>query len=363
MTSYDKVKAWAETMRETVLDGRMPPWTADPRYGQFVNDRRLPEKDKQQLLAWIDAGCPKGDDKDLPPEREFDGNDGWAIGKPDIVLTMSEAQVIPAKAPKGGYGYQYVMIPTNFREDVWVQAVMARPGNKAVTHHILVFIQPPGRRVGSLARGLDSIGATMLVGTAPGDAPGIYPEGCGKKIPAGSYLLLQMHYTPIGTEQRDQSAVGIITCKTPPKHEVRTRAIMNRRFALPPGDDNFRVTASSVFEEGAELLALLPHMHVRGKDYLMKVHYPGGREEIILSMPRYDFSWQTYLRFAKPVRLPPGTRMECIAHYDNSRDNPSNPDWTKTVFWGEQTWEEMMIGWVDYYVPTRTIEAASARKP
>lgn len=357
MMEYEKVKAWADTMRETIVDRRMPPWHADPRYGKFSNDRSLPEKDKELFLAWIDAGCPKGDEKDLPAAKHYPDDEGWSMGKPDVVLKMPEPLRIPALAPKGGYPYQYVMVPTNFKEDVWVQAVEARPGNKAVTHHILAFIQRPGQRIGGLARGQDSIGASLLVGTAPGDSPAIYPDGVGKKIPKGSYILMQMHYTPIGSEQWDQSQIGLKLCKSPPRFEGHTRAIMKRRFAIPPGEDNYRVAASSVFKDGAEILAILPHMHVRGKDFQTKLRYPDGREEIILNVPKYDFGWQTFFRYKDHIRVPPGTRMDVIAHFDNSQDNPNNPDHTKTVYWGDMTWEEMMIGWVDYYVPTQPLRA------
>jgi hypothetical protein len=311
----------------------------------------MPQKDIDTLVAWVDAGCPKGDDADLPPPRNFEENEGWSMGKPDIILTMPEKHKVPAQSPKGGYPYQYFLTPTNFKEDVWVQAVEARPGNKKVVHHILAFIQAPGHRAGSLARGADSIGGSLLVGTAPGDSPAIFPNGVGKKVPAGSYILWQMHYTPNGAEEWDQSSIGIRVCKEPPQFEARTRAIMKRRFAIPPGAHHVEVRAHSTFTNDAVILSFLPHMHVRGKSMMVKAHYPDGKSEILVSVPKYDFGWQVFYRWAEPIKLPAGTRLECISVYDNSPDNPNNPDPTKTVYWGEQTWEEMMIGWFDYYEP------------
>lgn len=351
LLTYEKVKAWSDTIKEVVLERRMPPWHPDPRYGKFSNDRSMPQKDIDTLVAWIDAGCPKGDDADLPPPRVFEDNDGWLMGKPDIVLTMPDKHKIPAYSPKGGYPYQYFLTPTNFKEDVWVQAVEARPGNRKVVHHILAFIQAPGNRAGSLARGADSIGGSLLVGTAPGDSPAIFPVGVGKKIPAGSYILWQMHYTPNGAEEWDQSSIGIRVCKEPPQFEARTRAILKRRFAIPPGADHVEVRAQSTFANDAIILSFLPHMHVRGKSMMVKAHYPDGKSEILVYVPKYDFGWQVFYRWAEPLRLPAGTRLECIGVFDNSSDNPNNPDPTKTVYWGEQTWEEMMIGWFDYYEP------------
>ncbi len=351
LTSYDRARAWSDTMKEVVLDRRMPPWHPDPRYGKFSNDRSMPAKDVETLIAWIDAGCPKGDDADLPPPASFEDNDGWTMGKPDLILTMPEKHKVPAQSPRGGYPYQYFMTPTNFKEDVWIQAVEARPGNKKVVHHILAFIQAPGNRAGSLSRGEDSIGGSLLVGTAPGDSPAIFPAGVGKRIPAGSFILWQMHYTPNGAEEWDQSSIGVRVCKEPPEFEARTRAIMKRRFAIPPGADHVEVRAASTFSRDAVVLAFLPHMHVRGKSMMVKAHYPDGKSEILVSVPKYDFGWQVFYRWADPIRLPAGTKLECISVYDNSPDNPNNPDPTKTVYWGDQTWEEMMIGWFDYYEP------------
>jgi hypothetical protein len=230
---------------------------------------------------------------------------------------------------------------------MWVQAAEAKPGAKEVVHHIIVYVVRPGepRRPSE-----DRVGDRMLVAYAPGDMPTIYAPGQGKVVPKGALLLFQMHYTPNGTAQSDQSSVGLVFAKEPPRYEVRTRGIMNPRFAIPPGDPSYEVTSRSTFTTDALLLSLLPHMHLRGKDFKYEVAFPDGRRQTLLNVPRYDFNWQSVYRLAEPLRLPAGTRIECTAHFDNSTGNKNNPDPTERVHWGDQTWEEMMIGFVDYVV-------------
>lgn len=348
LLTYEDASAWSETIKEVVDEGRMPPWHADPKHGTFANDRRLPKADREALLAWIDAGCPKGDDKDLPSPKTF--AEGWRIGKPDAVYEMPREFKIPAKTTRG-IRYQYFVAPTNFDEDRWIQAAEARAGNPAVVHHIIVYIVGPGQGAG---RGPDGIGQGFLVGYAPGDMPAIFAPGTAKKLPKGAALAFQMHYTPNGTEQTDRSSVGLIFSKTPPKHEMKTRSIANSRIAIPAGDENYKAVSASTFREDSVLYSFLPHMHLRGKDFLYKVIFPDGKEEVLLSVPRYDFNWQSNYRLAKPLMLPAGTRIECTAHFDNSAKNKNNPDPTKLVRWGEQTWEEMLIGFVDYAVVPKT---------
>jgi hypothetical protein len=215
-----------------------------------------------------------------------------------------------------------------------------------VVHHIIVYVIDPAK---GRQRNIDGIGNGFLAAYAPGDMPAVFAPGTAKKLPKGALLVFQMHYTPNGVEQDDRSSVGLIFAKEKPKYEVRTRAIANQFFAIPAGASNHEVKSESKFDQDAELLSLLPHMHLRGKDFVYKAVYPGGKTETLLSVPRYDFNWQSNYRVAKPIRLPAGTRIECTAHFDNSKDNPNNPDPSKGVIWGEQTWEEMMIGFVDYY--------------
>jgi peroxiredoxin len=339
LLTYEDASAWSEMIREVVTEKRMPPWHADPKHGKWSNDRSLPKGEYDTLLAWINQGCPRGNPNDLPPPRKF--AEGWTIGQPDAVFTMNDKVTVPAKAPKGGVPYKYFVVPTNFKEDVWIQAAEARPGNRAVVHHIIVYVS-------TLGPPEDGIGRGFLVGYAPGDLGVVYPAGAAKKVPKGASLIFQMHYTPNGTEQVDCSSVGLVFAKAPPRHEVKTRSIANRSFQIPPGANNHKVTSSTVFKKDTLIYSLLPHMHLRGKSFDYEVVYPDGKREMILSVPRYDFAWQATYNPQKPLVLPAGSKIECTAHFDNSADNPNNPDPNSLVRWGEQTWEEMMIGFVDY---------------
>ena len=343
LLSYDDASAWSQMIKEVVADRRMPPWHADPKYGKFFNDRSLSRADREMLLAWIDQGCPKGDEKDLPPPRKF--VDGWRIGQPDAVVTMTKEFMVPAQAPKKGIPYKYVVVPTNFDEDKWIQAAEAKPGNPSVVHHIIVYVSVGGKRLKDLG---DGIGSGMLVAFAPGDFGSVYAPGSAKKIPKGASLIFQMHYTPNGVEQPDRSSVGFIFAKEPPKHEVKTKAIAQQLLFIMPNSDNQRFKSIATFRNDSLLWNLTPHMHLRGKSFEYEAVYPDGKRETILSVPRYDFGWQASYRFEKPLLLPAGSRIECTGTFDNSANNPNNPDPTKLVRWGEQTWEEMLIGFVDY---------------
>ncbi len=347
LLTYEDALAWSDTLREVVEQKRMPPWLADPHFGKFQNDRSLSADDRATLLGWIDQGCPKGDVADLPPAKDF--AEGWSIGKPDQVFTMPDEFTVPATADEKGLKYQYFIVRTKFAEDRWVRAAEAKPGNRAVVHHIIVFVVKPGKDGGLMReKTADGIGDGFLTAYAPGELASALPDGSAKRVPKNSILVFQMHYTPNGVEQTDRSSVGLIFAKEPPKVEVRTRAVAQKRLNIPPGEANYEAKSETVFDQDADLLSLLPHMHLRGKDFRYEVVYPDGKRETLLSVPRYDFNWQSNYRLEKPLHLPAGTRIECTAHYDNSKDNPNNPDPNKTVRWGDQTWDEMMIGFVDY---------------
>jgi hypothetical protein len=344
LLTYEEALSWSGMIREVIEEKRMPPWHADPRHGVFANDRRLSPEDRKTLLGWIDQGCPKGDAEDLPSPRTF--SEGWAIGKPDAVFTMPRPFTVPAQGGRNGVRYQYVRVDPDFKEDMWIQAAEVRPGNRAVVHHIIVYILPPGA---SRRRDrVDGIGDGYLAAYAPGDLPAVFPAGTAKKIPKGATLIFQLHYTPNGVEQEDRSSVGLIFAKAPPNYEVRTRAIAQQLLLIPPGKKDYEATSLTTFTKDAELVSFFPHMHLRGKDFRYKVIYPDGKSEILLSVPKYDFDWQTNYALKERLKLPAGTRIECVAHFDNSEDNPNNPDPGKWVAWGDQTWEEMMIGFVDY---------------
>jgi mono/diheme cytochrome c family protein len=335
--TYQDVRPWAKSIREKVSDRTMPPWLADPRYGHFENDRRLSQKEIDTIAAWVGAGAPKGDDKDMPPTPKF--VEGWSIGQPDLVLSMQEEFSVPAD---GVVPYKYFTVPTNLTEDKWVQAVELRPGNRSVVHHIIAFVLEPGEKPGPEGT------RNVLGGTAPGDPPNRYPAGTAKLLKAGSKLIFQMHYTPNGEAAKDRSVVGITYSKEPVKKTAMTGAAMNTRFAIPPGNSNFEVKSTWTAKEDVHIATLMPHMHVRGKDFTFTAVYPDGRSEIILYVPRYDFNWQLGYKFKEPLALPKGSRIDCVAHFDNSTHNKYNPDPAKEVRWGDQTWEEMMIGWFTY---------------
>ena len=338
LLTYNDSKERAEMIREVVADRRMPPWDADARHGKFENDLRMKQHEIDTLLAWIDQGTPLGDEKDLPESPKFAS--GWIIGQPDMVFKMQEEFTVPAK---GTVQYQYFVVPTNVDHDLWVQAVEPRPGSRGVVHHIIVYM----RKIGSKQqKGLPSIG-----GMAVGEEPVIMPEGTGMKIPKGYELILQVHYTPNGKEAIDRSEVGVILCKQPPQREVHLGMAINPLFFIPPGDPRCEVLSTTTIPTDIELLSLMPHMHVRGRDFKFTAVYPNGQSEVLLNVPNYDFQWQHRYRLSTPKKIPAGTRIDCVAHFDNSSENPGNPDPTKLVTWGEQTWEEMMIGFYTYVDP------------
>ncbi len=325
----------AAMIRDVVANRRMPPWDADARFGKFDNDLRLSQHEIDTLLAWVDEGLSLGDEKEIPEPPKFAA--GWQIGQPDLVFQMQEEFTIPAT---GTVQYQYFVVPTNLDQDVWVQAAEPRPGNRQVVHHIIVYM----RKVGSQQKkGLPAIG-----GFAVGEEPVVMPVGTGIKIPKGFELIFEVHYTPNGKETTDRSEMGIILCKEPPERAVQMGLAANFIFRIPPGDPGYEVLSSTIIPKDVEFLSLMPHMHVRGRDFKFTARYPDGQSEVLLNVPNYDFQWQHRYRFAQPKRIPAGTWIDCVAHFDNSSDNPGNPDPTKTVTWGDQTWEEMMIGFFTY---------------
>jgi peroxiredoxin len=338
LMTYDDARRHAAMIREVVDDRRMPPWHADPRFGHFQNDRSLSARERGTLLAWVDQGTPLGDPGDLPPARTFPP-DGWAIGTPDRVFEIPEPYAVAAQ---GTLDYVYLRVPSGFTEDRWVQAAEARPGDRSVVHHIIVFVVPPGQG------GQRRRGQGHLCGYAPGDMPSVYPPGSAKKIPAGSELVFQIHYTPNGRARVDRSKVGLIFAKAPVEHEAHTLGIAQQRFIIPAGAANHEVRSSFTFPSDAHLLSFMPHMHLRGKSFEYKVTYPDGRSEVLLSVPAFDFGWQSYYILDQPKAMPQGTRIDCLAHFDNSAGNPYNPAPDQAVAWGDQTYQEMMIGYIDF---------------
>jgi mono/diheme cytochrome c family protein len=333
--SYKDVRPWAKSIREKVASREMPPWHADPNHGEWLNDRRLGQADIDTIVAWVDGGAKEGDPKDLPPAPKF--TDGWTIGEPDETFSIPE-QEIPAT---GVIPYKYIEVPTNLKEDRWITDAEIRSTGRSAMHHVIVFILDPNKPANG--------DGNLLAGVAPGEQPARYRPGFGKKIPAGAKLRFQMHYTPNGEATKDVTTIGLKYAKEPPEHQILTRPVLNTNFTIPAGASNQEVKSSYVFKEDAHLVSLMPHMHLRGKDFEIKAIFPDGATSTLLKVPRYDFNWQTYYVPKEPLAIPKGSKIECTAHFDNSPANKFNPDPTKDVKWGDQTWEEMMIGWLGYY--------------
>jgi hypothetical protein len=343
LTTYRQVKNWSAMIREVVAEGIMPPWHADAPHGHFKNDRRLTADEKKMLLAWVDQGCPEGEVKDAPPPRKF--ADGWRLGRePDEVLTMPKAVKVPAS---GSMPYEYLLVGKPFAEDKWVTAIEVRPEQRAVVHHIIAFMIPPGKTMLDVL-GRD-FGRYMLGAYVPGDQPIVAGPKQARKIPKGTQIIFEVHYTPNGKAVTDRSSLGLCYTKDAPETELQCVAVMNEKFRIPAGAENHEVKSEHTFTKATTLISLTPHMHVRGKAFRYEVVTPDGKRETILNVPKYDFNWQATYDFAKPVELPAGAKLECTAWYDNSAKNPFNPDPKKMVRWGDMTSDEMMIGFALYH--------------
>jgi hypothetical protein len=378
LITYKEVRPWAGAIREKVQSRVMPPWHADRRYGTFRNEQSLTQPEIDTIVNWARAGAPEGDPARLPKLPVFP--QGWQIGTPDVVFDMPVVYQVPAK---GEIEYQYFEVPTNFTEDRWMQAGEVRAGDRAHVHHIIVYVKEPTPVQRPTAMSIRAItpavsltsaapvaprppaprpeaapvvrrtGDQMLVNWAVGEDAPVFLPGMAKRIPKGSSLVFQVHYTTNGTPGTDRSRVGLIFAKEPPQREVRTGTIANAAFAIPPGAANHQIEAEATFTEDVNVWSMHPHMHLRGKDMTYTAIYPDGRREIVLSVPKFDFGWQTDYWLAKPLTLPKGAKLHVSAHYDNSPANRHNPDPAATVRWGDQTWEEMMIGFFTYTVESR----------
>jgi hypothetical protein len=399
--TYKDVRPWARSIREKVVTREMPPWHADPRYGDFTNNARLSRKEIDTLVAWVDQGADEGDPADLPSVPE--SVEGWRIGKPDLIFAMPQDYTVnPGDADK----YVQALVQTRFKEDRWVQAAEIRPGNKRVVHHAIAHVITPemiaktrAGNPGGLTEGEPSIfyktgglsrvrpeapviddGAVhqsggsvfrwrgdeqasdvrsiLLAGYAPGKEPDIYPPGAAKLVPAGSIILLQLHYSSFlgspGKLEKDRSSIGLVFAKGPVEKRVETLTIQNHFFRIPQGASNHRVSASYLFDRDVSVISYMPHMHLRGKAMTYEAVYPDGRRETLLSVPRFNFNWQLMYTLKRPVMIPKGTKLVVTGTFDNSRGNKYNPNPTIDVRWGEFTSDEMMIGWLDYFVPNAT---------
>jgi hypothetical protein len=355
MLTYEETRPWAGAMKMAVRLKAMPPWYADPQVGHFSNDRSLSQKDIDTIVAWVTAGSPKGDAKDMPPPANF--VEGWDIPKPDVTFQLPKEFAVPES---GMVEYQYVIVPTGFKEDKWVQAAEVRPTERSVVHHIIAYVREPGsnyfkdQKPGEFFEAppaktddiVDSsaLPSDFLVGYAPGQPAEILPAGEAKLIKAGSDIVFEVHYTPNGKAVMDRTKLGLVFAKEPPKKRVQTLSASNGTFKIPPGDPNYRVDASFEIRKPVTLASIHPHMHTRGKDFEYRIVFPSGETRTILRVPQYNWHWQLWYNLAEPIDLPAGARIDCTAHFDNSANNPENPDPTKMVIWGQQSWDEMMVG-------------------
>jgi len=341
LISYKDAAGSAATIREVVADRRMPPWHADPRFGKFANDPSLSEHEKQLLFTWIDSGCPQGDPVEEKPPEPVSAQ-GWHIPTPDLVVSMLEPFTVPAE---GTVDYQYFVVDPGFREDRWIQAAEVRPGNRAVVHHCNIFLQPPGSNEVQVQGDLESC---WLVTFVPGHSALVLPEGMAKRVPAGWRLVFGMHYTAVGSVQTDQTSVALkFADPRTVKKEVATRAMIDLDLSIPPRVAEHRVVQTWRINCDVLLLSLFPHLHLRGKSFRYEAIYPDGTSEILLDVPRYDFNWQHRYELVEPKRLPSGSLLRCTAVYDNSANNPLNPNPDAEVHEGPQSWDEMFRGYFD----------------
>ena len=393
LLTYRETRPWAAAIREAVLTRQMPPWKADPRYGIWSNDWSLTDQEISTIKAWVDQGSKEGDPSQLPAPPVFSTD--WRIGKPDVIISIPPHSL----TADGPDEYEYFTVPSNFTEDKWVVAAELRPGNRKIVHHAHVFVNAPAKpkpasskheapgdpqevyanwlrvREGKLtwmrpeAPVIDdgcivddnsywpgdkprdeNFGSGGLISSyLPGREPDVYPEGTARRIPAGSNLVFQIHYSKATKKpETDVTSVGLIFAKHPPRQVAKRVDLSNYFFRIPAGDPNVEVSECHTFKQDMYVTSLTPHMHLRGKDARFEVTYPDGRKETLLLVPHYNFNWQITYRMQEPKFLPKGTRLAIISHFDNSANNSLNPDPTKVVRWGEASEMEMMDGWIEY---------------
>jgi hypothetical protein len=360
LLTFSDTRPWAKAIKAAVVSKKMPPWMAEASVNHYKNDRTLSAEDIATLSAWADNGSPEGDAKDKPAALTF--QDGWNL-KPDIIVEMPKPFQLPAS---GTINYKFVLVKTNFPQDMWVQSAEMRPGNPKVLHHGKVWVRPPGSRWlenaepgeayenetqrNIIGRNGAEEGNDILGKFNPGlGAQSFDVNGSAKFVPKGSDLVFELHYTTMGQPTQDASKIGLVLAKSPPQTRYFFHAGPTAtNLAIPAGDGNAEVVSELTLAHDAKLVYAQPHMHLRGKDFMFKATFPDGTSQVILSVPKYDFAWQTYYVLKEPLAAPKGTRLDCLAHFDNSEKNKFNPDPKKEVRWGDQTWEEMMIGWMSF---------------
>lgn len=334
LLSYDEVRPWARSIAKNVEEGIMPPWHADPGFGPFKNERSLTDEEVATIVRWVETGAREGNKKDLPPKPQFDES-GWKLGEPDYVVEFDPVDV-SADGPDQFYD---LIGKTELDEDKWITAVEIQPGDRRVVHHVILW-------QGGQASQEGWIGAW-----AAGAQPMEFPKGTGRLLKKGQNIIGDMHYHPSGEATQDQTKVGLHFAESEDiEKELINLWVANNSFEIPPGHPNYEARSNYTFPQDSRILTLTPHMHYRGKDFSYALVYPDGTRKDLLKVSNYDFNWQTLYEFEEPVVAPAGSRIECVAHWDNSPENPDNPDPNKTVRFGLESYDEMMIGFVDYVV-------------
>jgi hypothetical protein len=407
LISYKETRPWAAAIKQAVMTRKMPPWKADAHYGKWSNDASLSEAEIATIKAWVESGTSEGNPGDLPAVPKF--TEGWKIGTPDAVVAIPTQKL----EPTGPDQYTYITVPTHFSEDRWVVAAELRPGNRRIVHHAHVFVVEPKNaetksdasksdpkpapspaelysrslmvKEGTWERmssdapvindgcAVDDNGlmpghhsadlGSLISSYLPGREGDVYPEGTARLIPAGSELNFQIHYSrTTGKTEFDATSVGLVFAKAPPRQVARRIDLSNQMFRIPAGADEQEVTECHTFKKDVYVTSLTPHMHLRGKAMQMVVTYPDGRRETLLNVPHYDFNWQITYRAAEPIFLPKGTRIAIVGHFDNSQNNPVNPDAKKDIRWGAASETEMMDGWIEYTdsPPNTSVSQASS---
>ncbi|MFO0918388.1 MAG: redoxin domain-containing protein [Planctomycetaceae bacterium] len=342
LQDYQACSDWGETIKEAVSERRMPPWPADSPHGEFLNETRLSEAELAMLVKWVDEGCPEGTEADKPPGKEF--VDGWNIGTPDREFAMDKPFQVPAT---GVIDYQHFIVSPVFTKDVWVQAVECKAGERSVVHHMLALLNFPKDE----KRSQDGLKNGFFAAGAPGSNYLVFPPGQAKRIPKGAQLVLQMHYTPNGTPTKDQSRLGIKIAQEPVDYEVQTYAIGTTDILIKAGDANYTKTYTEPIDQEVTISALMPHLHLRGKSFKMEATTPDGTTRNLISLPRWDFNWQYQYQLSEPMVLPKGSKISVTAAWDNSELNPNNILPPVDVRFGEQTFDEMFIGYVNFIIP------------
>ena len=360
----EAVAAHAPMIKNVVERGTMPPWfaadeppsrdAAGAGHAVWANDRSLATADKVDLLGWLAGGAPLGDPRDAPAPRTFP--DGWLIGQPDAVWEFAEPVAVKAT---GTMPYQNIVVETGLNEERWVRAIEVRPGDRGVVHHVLVQLVEPGKEGGRSREG----GHDFWAAYVPGQSTFVYPEGFAKRLPKGARLRFQMHYTPNGTATTDRTRIGVVFADRPPHHEVKVAGIENTRISIPPHAGDHREVATQRLPFDANVMSFMPHMHLRGKACRYELVTRDGTTSTLLDIPRYDFNWQLLYRCARPLELHAGDTIRFTAWFDNSADNPANPDPSQTVRWGQQTFDEMLLGYVEYFLPREDPSRGTGQRP